>query len=100
VQADLGKHLQEFERTALRTSLSVPAGLILDKAALAEGGPRFTAEDEQRVDSQLAALRQEIQQVLFQLARRLQCQNIIPCRCLTIHNSRDIEGDLSGPLLG
>ncbi|KAK9917003.1 hypothetical protein WJX75_009861 [Coccomyxa subellipsoidea] len=63
VQADLGKHLQEFERTALRTSLSVPAGLILDKAALAEGGrPRFTAEDEQRVDSQLAALRQEIQQ--------------------------------------
>ncbi|EIE26869.1 hypothetical protein COCSUDRAFT_59376 [Coccomyxa subellipsoidea C-169] len=62
VQADLGKHLQEFERAGLRTSLSVPAGLILDQAALAEGGPKFTAEDEQRVDGQLATLRQEIQQ--------------------------------------
>ncbi len=67
VQADLGKHLQDFERAGLRTSLSVPAGLILDQAALAEGGPKFTAEDEQRVDGQLATLRQEIQQVIERL---------------------------------
>ncbi len=64
LQADLAKHMQEFERAALRTSLNIPAGLILNQAALAEDGPRFTAEDEQRVDSQLSQLRQEIQEVL------------------------------------
>ncbi|CAL8467265.1 g6801 [Coccomyxa elongata] len=63
LQADLAKHMQEFERAALRTSLNIPAGLILNQAALAEDGPRFTAEDEQRVDSQLSKLRQEIQEV-------------------------------------
>ncbi len=64
LQADLAKHMQEFERAALRTSLNVPAGLILNQADLAEDGPSFTAEDEQRVDSQLSKLRQEIQEVL------------------------------------
>lgn len=64
LQADLAKHMQEFERAALRTSLNIPAGLILNQAALAVDGPRFTAEDEQRVDSQLFKLRQEILEVL------------------------------------
>jgi hypothetical protein len=64
LQADLAKQLQQFERAALRSSLSIPAGLILESSSEAEERV-FTAEDEERLDNELDSLRRQIQQVRF-----------------------------------
>ena len=63
LQADLAMHMQNFERLAMRTSLNIPAGLLLPTSAPAAAATMYTAEDEQRVDEQLARLRADIQEV-------------------------------------
>lgn len=63
LQADLGKHMQKFEQTAVRTSLRVPPGLLHPSSLPHAEAPPCTPEDEQSADSQLAQLRQRIEQV-------------------------------------
>ena len=68
LQMDIGKHMQKFEQTALRTSLRVPPGLLHPSSLpLAVNAP-CTQEIEQSADAQLAQLRHKIEEVRFQPA--------------------------------
>ena len=63
LQAEIGKHMQRFEQTALRTSLRVPAGLVHPSSLPPALDVRHTPEDEVTADAQLVELRQRIQEV-------------------------------------
>lgn len=63
LQTDIGKHMQKFEQTALRTSLRVPAGLVHPSALPPALDAPHTPADEAKADAQLAELRQRIAEV-------------------------------------
>ena len=63
LQADIGKHMQKFEQTALRTSLRVPAGLVHPSSLPPALDAPHTPEDEVKADAELAELRQKIGEV-------------------------------------